>query len=336
VSELNKRRRLLLACGAGGVASSLYTPALTYAAAPSDWPNGKSIRLIVPAQPGGGLDLIARLLSDKLTQALGVSWVAENLGGAGGTIACITTARAVPDGQTFMIVNISTHGTNPAIRNLPYDPLKDFSHIGMVGGSPNVLVTGPNFSKANNLEALLLELKKLGKPITYGSAGPGTSSHLLVEQLSVATGIPFIHVPYRGIGPALMDVIAGRTDIAFPAMIAAMQLIKSNRLKPIAITAPVRLPQFPNLPTFSELGMPEFSSLQWYGLSGPAKMPKDIVDKLNTSLNKILRDPVVVAKLDSECLTVMPMSPDQFTAFIAKDIDKWNKLVKTRGIQVEG
>jgi tripartite-type tricarboxylate transporter receptor subunit TctC len=153
-------------------------------AAKDTWPTSKPIKIIVPAQPGGGLDLIARTMADKLSQATGTSFIAENIGGGGGTIASLTTARAAPDGQTFMIVNISTHGTNPAIRNLPYDSIKDFSHIGMVGGSPNVLVVGPELSKVNSLEALFTELKKRGKPVSYGSAGPGTSSHLLVEELA--------------------------------------------------------------------------------------------------------------------------------------------------------
>lgn len=305
----------------------------TYAA--SQWVTDKPIRLIVPAQPGGGLDLIARLLADKLSRSMGVPWIADNIGGGGGTIASVTTARSAPDGQTLMLVNISTHGTNPAIRSLPYNALNDFSHIAMIGGSPNVLVAGPTLSNVSSFESLLVELKKLGKPVTYGSAGPGTSSHLLMEELGVATGLQFIHVPYRGIGPALVDVIAGRTDLAFPGLIAALQFIKSNRLKPFAVTAPSRVTQFPNLQTFTEIGMPEFSSLQWYGVSGPAKIPAVIVDTLNIQVNRVLQDPQVIAKLESECFTITPMTPKQFTTFVSRDIAKWTKLVKDRNIQIE-
>jgi tripartite-type tricarboxylate transporter receptor subunit TctC len=300
------------------------------------WPTSKPIKIIIPAQPGGGLDLIARTMADKLSQATGTSFIAENIGGGGGTIASLTTARAAPDGQTFMIVNISTHGTNPAIRNLPYDSIKDFSHIGMVGGSPNVLVVGPELSKVNTLEALFIELKKRGKPVSYGSAGPGTSSHLLVEELSVATGIPFLHAPYRGIGPALVDVMAGRVDVAFPGLIAALQFIKGGRLKPLAVTSQNRVLQIPQIPTFTELGMPEFSSLQWYGISGPAGLPIDIINNFNGHINRILKDTQLIAKYEAETLTVMPMSPQQFTSYIDKDVTKWKRVVKERGIQVDG
>jgi tripartite-type tricarboxylate transporter receptor subunit TctC len=275
-------------------------------------------------------------MADKLSQATGTSFIAENIGGGGGTIASLTTARAAPDGQTFMIVNISTHGTNPAIRNLPYDSIKDFSHIGMVGGSPNVFVVGPELSKFNSLDALFTELKKRGKPVSYGSAGPGTSSHLLVEELSVATGIPFLHAPYRGIGPALVDVMAGRVDVAFPGLIAALQFIKGGRLKPLAVTSQIRVSQIPQVPTFTELGMPEFSSLQWYGISGPAGLPTDLINNFNGHINRILKDTQLIAKYEAETLTVMPMTPQQFTSYIDKDVTKWKRVVKERGIQVDG
>jgi tripartite-type tricarboxylate transporter receptor subunit TctC len=300
------------------------------------WPNNKPIKIIIPAQPGGGLDLIARTMADKLSQATGTSFISENIGGGGGTIASLTTSRATPDGQTFMVVNISTHGTNPAIRNLPYDSMKDFTHIAMVGGSPNVLVVGPEFSKFDSIEALFNEFRKKGRPISYGSAGPGTSSHLLVEELSVATGIPFLHAPYRGIGPALVDVMAGRVDVAFPGLIAALQFIKGNRLKPFAVTSQTRMVQIQNVPTFTEIGMPEFSSLQWYGISGPAGIPNEIVTNLNNQINRILKDPQIISKFDAETLTVMPMTSQQFTTYIDKDLNKWKKVVKERGIQVDG
>jgi tripartite-type tricarboxylate transporter receptor subunit TctC len=331
---ISKARRSLLQIGIGSIGLAMV--GRDGAWAKGVWPTGKPVKIIIPAQPGGGLDLIARTMAEKLSQALGTPFIAENIGGGGGTIASLTTARAVPDGQTFMVVNISTHGTNPAIRNLPYDTMKDFTHIGMVGGSPNVLVVGPELNKATSMETLLAELKRRNKSATYGSAGPGTSSHLLVEQLSVATGIPFLHVPYRGIGPAMIDVMAGRTDMAFPGLIAALQFIKANRLRALAVSSQARIPQIPAVPTFTEIGMPEFSSLQWYGISGPAGIPTDIVNKLNTQMNRVLKDPQVVAKFESETLTVMPMTSQQFTTFIDKDVTKWKKLVKDRNIEVDG
>jgi len=332
--RISENRRTLLRFVIASLGSSFITSEKLLAK--DAWPSTKPIKMIVPAQPGGGLDLIARTMADRLSQATGTSFISENIGGGGGTIASLATSRATPDGQTFMVVNISTHGTNPAIRNLPYDSMKDFTHIAMVGGSPNVLVVGPEFSKFDSLESLLMEFKKRGRPISYGSAGPGTSSHLLVEELSVATGIPFLHAPYRGIGPAMVDVMAGRVDVAFPGLIAALQFIKGNRLKPFAVSSQSRMPQIPNVPTFTEIGMSEFSSLQWYGISGPAGLPVEIVNNLNSQINRILKEPQIVAKFEAETLTLMPMTPQQFTTYIDKDLNKWKKLVKERGIQVDG
>ena len=299
------------------------------------WPSGKPIKLIVPAQPGGGLDFIARIMADKLATATKVSWIAENIGGGGGSIASLVTARAPADGQTFMIVNISTHGTNPAVRNLPYDALKDFTHISMIGGSPNVLVSSNTLSPLGSLENLFAYLKSLNRPITYGSAGPGTSSHLLVEQLGASMGIAVTHVPYRGIGPALVDLMGGRLDIAFPGLLAAMQFIKSGRLIPYAITSSHRNNLLPQLPTFAEKGLTEFSSLQWYGISGPANLKPEITKALNNQIQRILHDQVLISKFESETLTVLPMSSTQFTEYVANDIQKWSKLVKDRNIKIE-
>ena len=333
-TSLLRRKLLSLSFKAGTLSLGFAVPFFSNAAQ-NEWPKGKPIKLIIPAQPGGGLDLIARLISERLTDTMGVGWVAENLGGGGGTIASVATARAVPDGQTFMIVNISTHGTNPAVRELPYNPIKDFTHVGMIGGSPNALVVGPNLPKVNSLETLVTELKKLGRPPSYGSAGPGTSSHLIMEQFSLAIGLPMIHIPYRGIGPSMIDLIAGRTDFAFPGLIAVWQFIKTEKLRAIGVTSPTRLTLLPNVETFTEFGMPEFSSLQWYGLSGPANLPKEIVSKLNNQLTNILKDPKVINKLESETLTLMPMSSQEFTNYVSNDINKWKKLVKDRGIKID-
>jgi tripartite-type tricarboxylate transporter receptor subunit TctC len=319
----------------GGLAALGALPAVQAQATSNPWPNGKPIKLIVPAQPGGGLDLVARTTADRLARVMSVPWVVENIGGGGGTIACITTSRAAPDGQTFMIANISTHGTNPAVRKLPYDPLKGFTHVGMVGGTPNVLIVGPASSQVNSVEELVAQLKKRDGQAAYGSAGPGTSSHLLMEQFKASTGAQLTHVPYRGIGPAMVDCLAGRTDVAFPGLTAAISFIKSGRLKPLAVTSPTRHPLLPGVPTFAEIGMKEFASLQWYGMSGPARLPGEIVKLLNSQLNRVLSEPEVVAKFEAEALSVMPMSTAQFSSYISDDIGRWTKLVKEQKIEVE-
>jgi tripartite-type tricarboxylate transporter receptor subunit TctC len=205
------------------------------------WPTSKPIKLLIPAQPGGGLDLVARTTADRLARLMSVPWVCENIGGGGGSIAATTVVRAAPDGQTFMITNISTHGTNPAVRKLSYDPIKDFSHVAMVGGTPNVLLVGPTLSQVGSVGELIARIKARDGQAAYGSAGPGTSSHLLMEQFKAATGTQLTHIPYRGIGPAMVDLIAGRTDIAFPGLTAATSFIKSSRLKPLAVTSSARV-----------------------------------------------------------------------------------------------
>jgi tripartite-type tricarboxylate transporter receptor subunit TctC len=326
--SLSRGLRLLV----GGVGAWLLPVGINAAVT---WPSTKPIKLIVPAQPGGGLDLVARTTADRLARAMGTPWVVENIGGGGGTIACITTARAPADGQTFMIVNISTHGTNPAVRKLPYDPLKDFTHIGMVGGSPNVLVAGPGLAHVNSVDELISSLKKKAGDAAYGSAGPGTSSHLVMEQFKLVTGIELTHVPYRGIGPAMVDFMAGRTDVLFPGLTAVLQHLKSPKLKALAVTSASRHPLLPNVPTFAEIGLKEFSSLQWYGLSGPARLPEDIAKLLNTQLNRVLLEPEVIAKFEAEALAVMPMTSPQFTTYIKEDITRWLKVVKDRKISVD-
>lgn len=299
------------------------------------WPSTKPIKLIVPAQPGGGLDLVARTTADRLARVMGTPWVVENIGGGGGTIACITTARAPADGQTFMIVNISTHGTNPAVRKLPYDPLNDFTHIGMIGSTPNVLIAGPGLAHVNSVDELISSLKKKAGDAADGSAGPGTSSHLVMEQFKQVTGIELTHVPYRGIGPALVDFMAGRTDVLLPGLTAVLQHLKSPKLKALAVTSASRHPLLPAVPTFAEIGLKEFSSLQWYGLSGPARLSEDITKLLNSQLNRVLLEPDVIAKFEAEALAVMPMTSPQFTSYIREDITRWLRVVKDRKISVD-
>lgn len=338
--RLTRRQHLIenLHMAFGLAAGGILTSVAGGAAAQSGevpWPTSKPIKLLIPAQPGGGLDLVARTTADRLARLMSVPWVCENIGGGGGSIAATTVARAAPDGQTFMITNISTHGTNPAVRKLTYDAIKDFSHVAMVGGTPNVLLCGPTLSQVGSVEELIARIKARDGQAAYGSAGPGTSSHLLMEQFKAATGTQLTHVPYRGIGPAMVDLLAGRTDIAFPGLTAAASFIKSSRLKPLAVTSRTRQTMLPDVPTFAEIGMKDFSSLQWYGLSGPARLPVSIVKLLNSQVNKVLADPEVIAKFSGEALSVMPMTSQEFSAFIAEDIRKWIKLVKDQKIEVE-
>jgi tripartite-type tricarboxylate transporter receptor subunit TctC len=303
------------------------------AASQSIWPH-KSIRLIVPVGPGGGVDLVGRLVAEQLGKALGQSVFVENIGGGGGSIGSLMTARAAPDGYTLMVGYVGTHGTNPALRKLNYDALADFSPIAMVGGTPNVLVVHPDFP-AQDYKQFAALLKTDGDKLSYASSGPGTLTHLIMEQLKGALGSTVVHVPYKGIGPALVDVLGGQVPIVCPGLSAALPHIKAGKLKPLAVTGTQRHRLLPKTPTFEELGLRGFDGVQWYGIMGPAKLPADMVKRLNTEINKIIARQETRERLSSEALEPMPMSSAQFASFIAQDISRWAKVGIARGIRLD-
>jgi tripartite-type tricarboxylate transporter receptor subunit TctC len=308
------------------------TPVAMPAAAQSAYPN-KPIKIIAPVQPGGGVDLVARTIADRLGQALGQSIIVENQSGGGGSIASMATARAAPDGYTLMVGYVGTHGTNPAVRKLPYDAIKDFTPIAMVAGTPNILIVPPSVP-ANTLKEFVAYVHANPGKLSYGSSGPGTLTHLAMEQLKVAADLDMIHVPYRGIGPAITDILGGQTQALFPGLAAALPHIKAGKMRPLAVTGTRRHPLLPDVPTFEELGYKGFDGVQWYGIVGPANMPPTIVKRLNEEINKLLANPDLRERLSSEALEPMPMSPEQFGQYMRDDIDKWSRLAKARNIQL--
>ncbi len=303
-----------------------------WAVAEDAWPS-KPIKIIAPVQPGGGVDLVARLVADRLGKVLGQSIIVDNQSGGGGIVGSQSTARAAPDGYTLMVGYVGTHGTNPALRKLPYDAIKDFTPIAMVGGTPNIMVVNPGVP-ANTLKEFIAYAKANPNKISYGSSGQGTLTHLVMEQLKEETGIDVAHVPYRGIGPALTDLLGGQTQISAPGLAAALPHIKAGKLRPLAITGATRHPLMPDVPTLAELGYKGFDGVQWYGIVGPAKMPPALVKRLNTEINKLIVAPEMRAKLAGEALEPMPMSPEQFGDYMKSDIAKWEKLVKARKIEI--
>ena len=294
----------------------------------------KPIKLIAPVAAGGGLDNIARAVAEKLSRSLGQTVVVENMGGGGGAIASQATAKAPADGYTLMIAYVGTHGTNPAVRKLPYDAIKDFTPIGMIGATPNVLIINPELP-INNFKEFVDYAKKNPAKLSYGSAGPGTLTHLGMEQLKLAAGIFMVHVPYRGVGPAYTDLLAGQTQAMFPTLFAALPYINTNRVRGLALTGAKRSPAAPSIPTFKELGYNGFDGQQWYGLVGPANLPPAIVTKLNVELNKVLALPDFSEKMTTEAMTLMPMTPPQFTNYIKEDIARWAKVAKDRHIEID-
>ena len=306
---------------------------LVSAQSSSNYPS-KPIKLIAPVAAGGGLDNLARKVADRLSKNLGQTIIVDNMGGGGGAIASQVTAKSAPDGYTLMIAYVGTHGTNPAVRKLPYDAIKDFTPVGMIGATPNVLIINPDLP-IKNLKEFIDYAKKNPAKLSYGSAGPGTLTHLGMEQFKLAAGIFMVHVPYRGIGPAYTDLLAGQTQAMLPTLYAAIPYLKSNRVRALAVTGQKRSSAEPNIPTFKELGFNGFDGQQWYGVVGPANMPEPIVAKLNTELNKVLASPEFNQEMTSEAMTLMPMTPTQFTNYIKEDIARWAKVAKERHIEIE-
>jgi len=293
----------------------------------------KPIKIIAPVQPGGGVDLVARTIGDRLSRVLGQPVIVENLSGGGGIVASQSTARAAPDGYTLMVGYVGTHGTNPAVRKLPYDAIKDFTPIAMVGGTPNVLVV-PSALTVKSLAEFVKYVKANAGKISYGSSGPGTLTHLAMEQLKVTADLDMVHVPYRGIAPAFTDILGGQTQAMMPGLAAALPHIKAGKVRALAITGLHRHRLLPDVPTFEELGYKGFDGVQWYGIVGTAKMPAAIVKRLNDEIDKMLADPELRERLSGEALEPMPMSPEQFGNYMRDDIARWSKLAKQRGIEI--
>ena len=293
----------------------------------------RPVKIIAPQAPGGGVDLVARLIADRLRSALGQSFVVENIAGAGGAIATQTCARAQADGYTLMIGYVATHATNPAVkRSLGYDAIKDFTPIAMLGGTPNVLVVA-RAVPVDTLQEFIAYAKANPGKVDYGTSGVGTLNHLVMEQFKHASGIPSMAVPYRSINQAFTDAMGGHIQVIFPGVAAAMPHIRSGAFKPLAVTGEARQSVLPNVPTFKELGYEGFNGLTWYGIVGPAKLPDAITVKLNAEINKILATPELHAAFTAQGLDAMPMTPAQFGKYIADEIAHWTSVARASKIE---
>lgn len=321
-----KRRTLLQAAPA-----LLGLPGLTQAQA--IYP-AKPIRYIVPVSAGGGSDMVGRTVTERWGAVLKQSFVVDNQGGGGGVIACQSTARAAPDGYTLMQGYVATHGTSPATRKLPYDAIKDFTPIGMIGGTPNVLVVDAKLP-INSLKEFVDYVRKHPGKVSYGSAGQGSLTHLTMELFKIQIDSFMVHIPYRGVAPAFTDLIGGQTQAMFPGLAAAVPHIRSGRVRPLAVTGLQRHPQFKDLPTLDESGFRGFDAQQWYGVVGPAGMAPGVVKLLNESLAVVLSAPDLRDKLAVEAIEPTIMSPAQFGEFIRTDIARWTKVARERNIQLD-
>lgn len=298
--------------------------------AQADWP-ARPVRFVVPVAPGGSADMLARTLGERLAKAFGQPFVVDNVSGGGGVIATQSTARAVADGHLVMLSYSATHSTNPAVRKVPYDPAKDYTPIAMIGSTPNVLVvsSGVNASTFRDFIALL---KANPTKYSYGSAGQGTLTHLAMEQLKESTRTFMVHVPYRGGSPMMADLVGGQTQAAMPSLSTALPHIRGGRIRALAVTSPKRHPALPDTPTLEELGLKGFNTVQWYGVHGPSGIPREVLKRLNDEINRQLTAPELQEKLAHDAITVMPMSPEQFGAYVDRDRQQWVQLVKSRNL----
>ena len=320
-----KRRQLLQAASA-----AVALPGVAMAQA---YPS-KPIRYIVPVAAGGGNDMIARVVTERWGALLGQAFVVDNQSGGGGVVASQLTARAAPDGYTLMQGYVATHGTTPATRRIPYDPIKQFTPIGMIGATPNVLVVNANVPVKTVQEFVDYVKRNPGK-MSYGSAGQGSLTHLTMELLKQETGAFILHIPYRGIAPAINDLLGGQTQAMFPGLAAALPHLRSGRMRALAVTGRARSAQLKEVPTMEEVGFKGFDAMQWYGSVGPAGMAPEVVKRLNDTQVAVLNAPDLRDKLAGEAVEPWPMSPEQFGEYIRAEIARWSALAKARNIQLE-
>ncbi len=302
-------------------------------AAAAAWPE-KPVTLIVPWAAGGSTDILARVLSEHLGKSLGQPFVVENRAGASGNVGSNIVAKAKPDGYTLLVGSMSTHTMNQALySNMPFDGVKDFTPIAKLALVTNTMVVNPSIP-ANNVAEFIAYAKKRPGEIAYASAGPGSTNHLSAAMFEKATGIEMLHVPYRGGAPAVLDTVGNQTQVLFTAGTQSLPFVKDHKLKLLAVTEDKRAPTLPDVPTVAET-VPGYELAVWYGAFGPAGLPADIVQRLNAEINKALKEPEVVKKMEGMAVQVLESTPEQFAAELARDADKYDKIVRELGIRIE-
>ena len=296
------------------------------------YPN-KPVRLIVPLAAGGGMDTIARGVAQKLTESLGVAIIVDNRGGGGGSLGAELTARAAPDGYTIMMASASVV-TNVLLYPAHYDPAKDLAAISQVTSQPYLLMVIPSVP-AKTVPEFIAYAKANSARLNYASSGNGGLIHLTTELFQYMTGTRLVHVPFKGLGAAYPDILAGRIQVAFPSTISAMPHVKSGRVRALAVTSRTRVASLPDLPPLSEAGVPGFEVTQWYGLLAPRGTPRAIIDRLHRDTSVLLKLPDVLARMAADGSDPIGSTPLQFTAHIRGEIEKWTKVVKQAGIKGE-
>lgn len=292
----------------------------------------KPVRLIVPFAPGGTTDIIARVLSEPLGRALGQTVVVENKAGAGGAIGALEASRAAPDGYALSVATVSTTAANPAInKKIGYDPVTDFIPIINVAATPNIIAVNPNFP-AHDFKSFLALVKKEPGKHSYASSGAGGIGHLQTELFKSLTGTFITHIPYRGAGPALNDVVAGQVPIMFDNLPSALPFIQQKRLIPIVVAAPQRLPALPNTPTFKEVGLEPVNRMAYYGILAPKGTPKEVIDKVYAGVKKALEEPAVRKRIEDTGSLIVGNTPEEFAAQIKAEYEVYKEVVAKQNL----
>jgi tripartite-type tricarboxylate transporter receptor subunit TctC len=297
----------------------------------ADWPS-KPIRLVVPSSAGGAADLLARTFATAISPSLGQQFVIDNRPGAGGAIATEAMTRVEPDGYTLMVSGLAYHVLGPALNpNTMFDPVRDFTHIAHFGGSPVAIAVHPSLGVKTYKE--LLELAgKSSTGLDYVSPGVGTVGHVVGEYAVSRGNLRLRHVPYRGGGTAIVDLLAGHVKVGSLTWATTVEHVRGGKLIPLAISTAQRLPEFPEVPTFTELGHPEMVLTAWFSISGPAKLPETVVDRVNMAVNDALATPEVKKAMDRDASLTKAMTPKEFTAFVQSEVAKWTPVVKTLAV----
>jgi tripartite-type tricarboxylate transporter receptor subunit TctC len=323
-----------------GVRGILFFSTLLFAAAPAlaqpagdNYPS-KPIHLILPFPPGGGTDILGRVIAERLTTQLGQPVVIENRGGAGGNVGAEAAAHSAPDGYTLVLVAPSLAISPSLYSKLNYDPVKDFAPITLVGTVPNVMVTNMSVP-AKTLAEFIALAKSRPEGMNFGSGGNGTSNHLAGELFNLEAGVKLVHVPYKGVNLAMNDVMAGQVQLVVIGIPAALPFIKAGRLRALAVVAPKRLAAIPEVPTAAEAGLPNYEVTTWYGVLAPAGTPKPIIARLNAEIVRVMHAPDLQERFAATGTEPRTSTPEEFADFIRQEMAKWGKVVRAAGLKAE-